>query len=70
MLQGKFYFTLHFLSYHSPVAGGVLNLNAQVPVSSSNGDTEIITICKFLLDKHPQGKPLHLPLYWILPLIL
>ena len=59
MLQGKFYFALHFLSCHSPVAGGVLNLNAQMPVSSSNGDTEIIIVCKVLLDKHPLGKTLH-----------
>ena len=56
MLQGKVHSALHYLSCHS--SGGALNLNAQVPVRSSNGDTEMhnYTIPS-VLDKHPLSKP-------------
>ena len=36
-----------------------MNLNAQLPVSSSNGDTEMTTIHRVLLDKHLLGRPPH-----------
>ena len=55
MLQGKVHSALHYLSCHS--SGGVLNLDAQVPVRSSNGDTVMTTVHEALLDKHPLGKP-------------
>ena len=55
MLQGKVHSALRYLSCHS--SGGVLNLDAQVPVRSSNGDTVMTTIHEALLDKHPPGKP-------------
>ena len=58
MLQGKVYSTLCYLSCHS--SGGVLNLNAQLPVRSSNGDTEMTTVHRVVLfDKHPLGRPPH-----------
>ena len=55
MLQGKVHSALRYLSCHS--SGGVLNLDAQVPVRSSNGDTVMTTVHEALLDKHPLGKP-------------
>ena len=55
MLQGKVHSALRYLSCHS--SGGVLNLDAQVPVRSSNGDTVMTTVHDALLDKHPLGKP-------------
>ena len=57
MLQGKVYFALCYLSCHS--SGGVLNLDAQLPVRSFNGDTEMTTVHRVLLDKHPLGRPPH-----------
>ena len=38
MLQGKVHSALCYLSCHS--SGGVLNLDTQLPVRSSNGDTD------------------------------
>ena len=55
MLQGKVHSALRYLSCHS--SSGVLNLDAQVPVRSSNGDTVMTTVHEALLDKHPLGKP-------------
>ena len=55
MLQGKVHSALRYLSCHS--SGGVLNLDAQVPVRSSNGDMVMTTVHEALLDKHPLGKP-------------
>ena len=57
MLQGKVHSALCYLSCHS--SGGVLNLNAQLPVRSSNGDMKMTTIHRILLDKHPLGRPPH-----------
>ena len=68
MLQGKVHSTLHYLSCH--YSGGVLNLDAQVPVRSSNGDTVMTTVHEALLDKYPLGKPPDLLLYWVLHLKL
>ena len=56
MLQGKVHSALRYLSCHS--SGGVLNLNAQLPVRSSNGNTEMTTVHR-VLDKHPLGRPPH-----------
>ena len=55
MLQVKVHSALRYLSCHS--SGGVLNLNAQLPVRSSNGDTEMTTVHRVLLDKYPLGRP-------------
>ena len=55
MLQGKVHSALCYLSCHT--SGGILNLDAQVPVRFSNGDTVMTTIHEALLDKHPLGKP-------------
>ena len=57
MLQGKVHSTLRYLSCH--LSGGVLNLDAQVPVRSSSGDTAMTTVHRVLFDKHPLGKPPH-----------
>ena len=57
MLQGKVYFALCYLSCHS--SGGVLNLDAQLPVRSFNGDMEMTTVHRVLLYKHPLGRPPH-----------
>ena len=35
----------------------MLNLDAQIPERSSNGDKVMTTTQKILLDKHPLGKP-------------
>ena len=55
MLQGKVHAALQHLSCHS--SGGVLDLDAQVPERSPNGDEVMSTTRKILLDKHPLGKP-------------
>ena len=55
MLQGKVHSALCYLSCHS--SGGILNLDAQVPVRSSNRDTVMTNIHETLLDKHFLGKP-------------
>ena len=57
LITGCFHSGLHYLSCHS--CGGVLNLNAQLAVRSSNGDTEMTTVHRVLLDKHPLGRPPH-----------
>ena len=57
MLQGKVHSALLYLSSNS--SGGVLNLNAQLPVRSSNGNTEMTTVHRVLLDKHSLGRPPH-----------
>ena len=36
-----------------------MNLDAQLPVRSFNGDTEMTTVHRVLLDKHPLGRPPH-----------
>ena len=53
MLQDKVHSALRYLSCNS--SGGVLNLNAQLPVRSLNGNTEMT----ILLDKHSLGRPPH-----------
>ena len=55
MLQGKVHSALLYLSCRS--SGGVLNLDAQVPVRFSNEDTVMTTVHDTLLDKHPLGEP-------------
>ena len=55
MLQGKVHSALRYLSYQS--FGCIINLDAPVPVRSSNWDTVMTTIHETLLDKHPLGKP-------------
>ena len=55
MLQGKVHSALRYLSCHS--SGGVLNLDAQLSVRSSNGDTEMTTVYRVLLDKNLLGRP-------------
>ena len=57
MLQGNVHSTFRYLSCHSP--GGVLNLNVQLPVRSSNRDMEMTTIYRVLLDKYPLDRPPH-----------
>ena len=57
MLQDKVHSALCYLSCQS--SGGVLNLNAQLPVRSSNGDMEMTTVQRVLLDKNPLGRPPH-----------
>lgn len=55
MLQDKIIILL-FATY----PGGVLNLDTQVPVRSSNGNTEMTTIHNVLVDKYLLGTPLNL----------
>ena len=57
LITGCFHSGLHYLSCHS--CGGVLNLNAQLAVRSSNGDTEMTTVHRVLLDKHPLSRLPH-----------